>query len=143
MNLEGSGFQVKLRSQSLQGLLQIHDLIPIGKFNDLTHYLVDLRQPLGELLSNLLVEKGAMSYWVSVRVRYRKVTLGDEQHGHDAFLHTGKRLLTTISKLEEELAIVQDILLQRNANYNRQSSSLVMDQIYETELTTIDYAPLQ
>ena len=77
MNLEGSGFQVKLRSQSLQGLLQIHDLIPIGKFNDLTHYLVDLRQPLGELLSNLLVEKGAISYWVSVKVRYRKVTQGD------------------------------------------------------------------
>ena len=31
INLERSGFQVKLRSQSLQGLLQIHDLIPIGK----------------------------------------------------------------------------------------------------------------
>ena len=143
MNSNGSDFQVRLRSQSLQGLLQIHDFIPIRKVNDLANYLVHLRQPLGELLSNLLVEKGAMSYWVSVRVRYRKVTLGDDQQGHDAFLHTGKRLLTTISKLEEELAIVEDIILQRNANYNRQSSALVMDQIYETELTTIDYAPLQ
>ena len=66
---------------------------------------------------------------MSVRVRYRKVTLGEDQDGHDAFLHTGKRLLTTISKVEEELGIVENINLQRNANYNRQSSSLVMDQI--------------
>ena len=57
MNSNGSDFQVRLRSQSLQGLLQIHDFIPIRKVNDLANYLVDLRQPLGELLSNLLVEK--------------------------------------------------------------------------------------
>ena len=128
-NLEGSGFQVNLCSEYLQGLLQISDLIPFRKFNDLTHYLADLRHPLGELLSILLVDMGAISYWVSIRVCFRKVTKGDYHHGHDAFLQTGKCLVTTISKLEVELAIVENIIQQRNANYNRLSSSLLMDQI--------------
>ena len=140
MNSNGSNFQVRLRSPSLQGILLIYDLFHIRKVSDLATYLYDLSPPLGELLSNLLVAKGAMSYWVSVRVRYRKVTLGDEQHGHDAFLHTGKRNHLQIGRGASNR---RNIILQRNANYNRQSSSLVMDQISETELSTIDYAPMQ
>ena len=139
----GSSFQVNLRRQSLGGLLQIKHLTPTRKFTDLMSYLVELRQPLGDELKTLLIEKGAMSYWLSVRVRYRKATMGEDSHANDAFLHTGKRLLNKISKVEEEIAKLEDIILQCNANYNRLSSSLALEQIYETELTAIDYAPLQ
>ena len=69
--------------------------------------------------------------------------MGQDSRANDAFLHTGKRLLNKISQVEEEVAKLEDSILPRNANYNRLSSSLALEQIYETELTAIDYAPLQ
>ena len=138
----GSSFRVKFRSQSLEGLLQVKHLTPTHKFTHLMSYLKELRQPLGEELMKLLLEKRAMSFWLSVRIRYRKATMGDEQQARDAFLHTGKRVLTRSSKVQE-LARIEELILQPNANYNRQSSSLVLEQLFEADLTAIDYAPLQ
>ena len=92
---------------------------------------------------SFFIEKGAMSYWLSVRVSYRKPTTGVDSHAKDAFLHTGKRLLNKIPKVEEELAKLADIVRQRNSNYNRLSSSFTLVNVYETELTVIDYPPLK
>ena len=113
---------------------------PTHRYKDLEKYLEHLRPQLADELVKIMADKGGVNFWLNVRLKYKHPT--KEESEKDTYLHTAKLVIPHVSKLEEKLDDVEGIIHLRNVTYNRNTSGLVIDRIYETNFKVIDYIPM-
>ena len=138
---EVDAFYEGYRQNSLEGLLQDIELRTNIRMYDFEPYLRGLRYALESEILKMFAKERGINFWVSVQVKYTHPTkdLSDQP---PPFLHTGKLVLINKQDLQTTLDKVLDILRQRNVNFNKNASGLVLEEILKARFKVMRFAPL-
>ena len=141
---EPISFRQVFRQQALEGVVQdIKMRAVLHPIKSLERFLKAMRKELKPMIEAQINEhtKG-IKFWVSVHIRYSHPLRAIDPHMDDPYLHTGSLVLMHPSALEERLDEVERQILIRNANYIRDSSGLVVEDIFDFRLKFCKYNPL-
>jgi len=128
-----------LQEQAINGYLRSYTLKTRRPRNSISDYLEALRPDFRHLLRNFLrVHKGA-KFWISLRVEYTSLTGDKTVEGH--LSPRARRVLITDNTENILSALFQDIE-ERNGNFIREQSGLVLSSIHSAQLHLAKYNPL-
>ena len=142
---EGEGpikFETISGQRALDGLYQDMMLEPVPHpVRDLASFLKSLIEYLRPHLTAVFQTKHGVTFWVSVQVRYShpNKTQADD---HPPHLHSGKHTILNSMDIDPKLDEVVQKILQRNANFCRTSSGLVLDDVLNVHFKIVEYHPL-
>ena len=92
------------------------------------------------LLDSLAAKKGII-FLVAVQVLFSHPTM-DLEDMVPPYLKAGKRTLMHAKDIESKLDEVLQTILTRNANFIRQHSGMVLEDILTLQLKVVEYLPL-
>ena len=122
------------------GVLKEITLHPTRRCVSLTKYLNTLNIKLERRLRASIKTYGGLKTYYAIRVWYAKVKGGS--HRFSAFLHTELHRVTSASGIPRILQRFEDEILERNANFIRHESGLIVDEVAECRLNVAKYSPL-
>ena len=143
-NIGGDDFDDFLEEcvqHSLGGSVEHVTLISKKQEKNLDLYLAALSKRLSIYFQATLLNHKAICFWTAIHVKYGHPNK-DVKNITPVILHTGKQVLTSAEILPQQLEEVMKILLQRNVNFNRLNSGLVLDEILKADVKVVDYLPL-
>ena len=106
----------------------------------LIKYLETLNVKLRKRFEAQIAERRGLKVFYAIRLFYVKVHGGANRF--EAFLHTTMRRVTSVAGIPHVLQCFEDEILNRNANYMRNESGLIIDEISDCRLNMATYAPL-
>ena len=101
-----------------------------------------MRPVLKSLLTEPMKKNKGVKFWVSVHIEYSHPHREIHPHMDPPYLHTGTQTLIDPSGLEQKLDDVENAVLTKNANFVRQSSGLVVEDILDFRFRVSKYNPL-
>ena len=121
------------------GVLTEIEFKPARNCTSLTKYLETLNVKLSKRLEKMVEEKRGLKVFYSIRAFYAKIREGSARF--EAFLHTTMCRVTSIAGIPALLQRFEDQILDRNANYMRNGSGLIIDEISDCRLSVATFAP--
>ena len=127
-------------TQNGLGVLTEITLRATRRCTSLTKYLETLNVKLRKRLERLIAERRGLKMFYAIRIFYAKIRSGTARF--EAFLHTALCRITSAAGIPAALQRCEDEILNRNANYMRNESGLIIDEIMDCRLSVATYAPL-
>ena len=122
------------------GVLKEITLRPTRHCASLIKYLRTLNVKLARRLREPLKAWGGLKTYYAIRVWYTKVRGGSQRFS--TYLRTTLHRINSIVGIPRVLHRFEDEILERNANYIRHESGLIVDEIEECRLNVAKYTPL-
>ena len=115
-------------------------ITPTRKCTSLMKYLQTLRLKLAIRLKKELLQRRGVKAFLTIRLSYVKAS--DANKVFEAFLHTKIQRIVHVDVVSLAVQRFEDEVLERNANYMRHESGLIIDCVHESRLSVGTYNPI-
>jgi len=135
-------FRPIFHQQALDGLVQdIKMEVVEHPTRNLIQFLHAMRATLEQMIQQAIDQNKGITFWVAVHLKYT--------HPHKEllkmdppYLNSGRLILVDPSGIQDKLDEIHRLMLDKNANFVRQSSGLVLDDILDFRFKVCEFNPL-
>ena len=108
----------------------------------MTRFLGALIGTLRPCMHKALLQRDGISYCVSVQLKYSN-PVKEIKDMDPPYLHSGTQRLLIADDIKQHLDRIRELIIIRHANYIRQSSGLVVDEILNFRFKMANFHPLR
>ena len=135
-----SNIEEELTQTAFRNTISRYEYIPNTLYISLVDFLSELEKRLCKRIEKTLQIHNGVKIWVAVLVEYHKIS--DETLKTIGVLHTKSKPIFHAGQIDEVMDLIHSEIMERNANFMRQQSGLVISKIEKSVLNICRHRPL-